>query len=251
MTFAEDLDQKNQSLVEHLSELRVRLIHAIIGIIVGGLLSYYFSETIFQFIRGPILPYLKNIGLVFTAPMDKFMAHIKVAIFSGILVSSPFWFYQIWKFIAPGLYKKERDYAILFILAAMTLFLTGVGICYFAVLPVTFEFLLGFGGPMDQPMITISEYLSFFITLHLAFGLAFELPLILVVLGMFGIVSQAFLKDKRRYAIVLMSIFAAIVTPSPDAVTMLMLLVPLGLLYELAVLLVGFFERKNQLAERS
>lgn len=246
MTFADEHDQKHQSLVEHLGELRIRLIHAALGIMVAGLLSYYFSEVLFNFIRGPILPYLKNVGLVFTAPMDKFMAHIKVSLFSGVLVSSPYWFYQIWKFIAPGLYKKERDYALIFIGSALCLFLTGVGICYFAVLPVTFEFLLGFGGTVDQPMITISEYLSFFITLHLAFGLAFELPLILVVLGMFGIISQRFLKDKRRYAIVLMSVFAAIVTPSPDALTMLMLLVPLALLYELAVLLVGFFERKNQ-----
>lgn len=244
MTFSNELDQKHQNLVEHLAELRVRLIRAVVSILVCGLLSYHYSEQIFTIIRQPILPYLKNIGLVFTAPMDKFMAHIKIAIFSGFIIAAPIWFYQIWQFIAPGLYKHERRYALSFIFSAVILFLSGIILCYFAVLPVTFEFLLGFGGTLDQPMITIDEYLSFFITLHLAFGLAFELPLVLTVLGMLGIISQSFLKNKRRYAIVVLSIFAAIVTPSPDAVTMLLLLVPLALLYEIAVILVGLFEKR-------
>lgn len=246
MMFSEDLDHKHQSLVEHLGELRIRLIRAAFAIIIASVISYAYSEQIFNWIRGPILPHLKNMGLVFTAPMDKFMAHIKVALFTGILSSSPFWFYQIWQFIAPGLYKQERRYAMAFISSAVVLFLMGVGICYFAVLPVTFEFLLGFGGSVDQPMITIGEYISFFTTIHLAFGLAFELPLILVVLGMLGVVSQSFLRDKRRYAVVILSVFAAVVTPSPDAVTMLLMLVPLVVLYEVAVILVGAFERKNQ-----
>lgn len=245
MKFSDEIDSRHQTLVEHLSELRIRLIHAAVAILICALASYYFSEIVFDFIRAPILPYLKSTGLVFTAPMDKFMAHIKVALFCGVLLSSPYWFYQIWRFIAPGLYSQERRFALGFILSGVILFSTGVLICYFAVLPVTFQFLLGFGGSIDQPMITISEYLSFFTTIHLGFGLAFELPLILVVLGMLGVVSQKFLRDKRRYAIVLLSIFAAVVTPSPDAITMLMMLVPLGLLYEVAVLLVGFFEKKN------
>lgn len=247
MKFGEELDHKHQTLVDHLSELRFRLIRAAIAIIIGGLASYYFSEQIFDVIRSPILSYLKNVGLVFTAPMDKFMAHIKVSLFSGIILSSPFWFYQIWNFVAPGLYKQERRYALSFITSALVLFLVGILMCYMVILPVTFEFLLGFGGTVDQPMITINEYLSFFITMHLAFGLAFELPLILVILGMLGIVSQAFLKDKRRYAVVLMSIFSALVTPSPDAITLLMLLIPLMVLYEIAVILVGIFERKKKL----
>jgi len=245
MRFGEEIEQKHQSLVEHLTELRIRLIRAFLCIIVAGLACYSYSEQIFDVIRNPILPFLKNMGLVFTAPMDKFMAHIKIALFAGTLLSSPLWFYQIWKFISPGLYSKERKYAISFILSAVVLFLSGILLCYFAILPVTFEFLLNFGGKVDQPMITISEYLSFFITMHLAFGLAFELPLILVLLGMFGIISQTFLKDKRRYAVVIMSVFAAVVTPSPDAVSMLLLLVPLIILYEVSVIMVGFFERKN------
>jgi len=245
MKLGEEIDQKHQSLVEHLTELRVRLIRAGIAVLIAGLLCYIYSEKIFDIIRSPIIPYLKNVGLVFTAPMDKFMAHVKIAIFSGLIVSCPFWFYQIWLFISPGLYARERRYALSFIFSAVFLFISGVLLCYFAILPVTFEFLLNFGGTVDQPMITIGEYLSFFMTLHLAFGLAFELPLVLIILGMFGIISQAFLKDKRRYAVVLLSIFAAVATPSPDAVTMLLLLVPLVVLYEISVIAVGFFERKR------
>jgi sec-independent protein translocase protein TatC len=117
--------------------------------------------------------------------------------------------------------------------------------CYFLILPVTFEYLMNFGGSIDKPMITIGEYLSFFITMILVFGLAFELPLILVILGIMGIVSKQFLSEKRRYAVVLLSIFSGIATPSPDAVSMLLLLVPMALLYEAAVILVGIFERKR------
>lgn len=238
MKFGDEIDQQHQSLVEHLGELRTRLIRAFVAIIICGLGCYYFSEQLFNLIRG-------THELVFTAPMDKFMAHVKVAIFGGIIVAAPYWFYQVWSFIAPGLYKRERRFALSFISSGLALFIIGISVCYYAVFPVTYDFLMGFGGTLDKPMITIDQYLSFFMTLHLAFGLAFELPLILVVLGMLGVVSQAFLKDKRRYAIVILSIFAAIATPSPDAVTMLMLLVPLALLYEIAVILVGFFERKK------
>lgn len=246
MKFSEEIDHKNQSLVEHLTELRIRLIRSGIFVLLFGLLSYAFSEKIFDIIRSPIVPYLKTSGLVFTAPMDKFMAHVKIAIFSGILFSSPFWFYQIWQFIAPGLYKNERRYTLSFLFSSVLLFTIGILLCFFAVLPVTFEFLLNFGGSMDQPMITISEYLTFFITIHLAFGIAFELPLVLVILGMLGVVSQSFLKDKRRYAIVILAIFSGLVTPSPDAITMLLLLVPMALLYEISILVVGIFEKKRQ-----
>jgi sec-independent protein translocase protein TatC len=234
-----------QSLVEHLGELRVRLINAVIGLILAAGFCYFWSEDLFTIIRKPIMPYLPNSGLVFTAPMDKFLSHLQIALFSGAILSCPFWFYHLWKFVAPGLYNNERKYAIGFISSAVGLFIAGVLMCYFLILPVTFEFLMNFGGSTDKPMITISEYLSFFITMNLVFGVAFELPLILVILGMLGVVSKQFLAEKRRYAIVLLSIFSAVATPSPDAVSMLLLLGPMALLYEIAVIMVGFFEKKR------
>lgn len=233
-----------QSLIEHLTELRTRLVSSVIGLICASIFCYMWSEQLFAYIRMPIAPYLPNNGLVFTAPMDKFLSHVQIAIFAGAILSCPFWFYQVWKFVAPGLYYNERKYALGFISSGVLLFVSGVLMCYFLILPVTFEFLMNFGGSTDKPMITISEYLSFFITMNLVFGLAFELPLILVVLGMMGIVSKTFLADKRRYAIVIISIFAAVATPSPDAVSMLLLMVPMAVLYEVAVILVGFFEKK-------
>jgi sec-independent protein translocase protein TatC len=234
-----------QSLVEHLTELRVRLINSVIGLIVASIFCYFWSEDIFTIIRKPILEYLPSSGLVFTAPMDKFLSHVQIALFSGAILSCPYWFYHLWKFVAPGLYNNERKYALGFISSAVILFLTGVLMCYFLIFPVTFEFLMRYGGSTDKPMITISEYLSFFMTMNLVFGIAFELPLILVILGMMGIVSKQFLAEKRRYAVVLLSIFAAVATPSPDAVSMLLLLIPMTLLYEVAVVLVGIFEKKR------
>lgn len=237
---------KQQTLVEHLAELRFRLIYSFIGILIVGLICFSYSEFLFEIIRAPIAPYLPNSGLVFTAPMDKFLAHVKIACFGGIIFSCPYWFFQLWKFIAPGMYEHERKYALGFIGSAVLLFLIGVLMCYFMILPVTFEYLMNFGGSIDKPMITIDQYLSFFMTMILIFGISFELPLILIVLGMMGFVSHAFLKDKRRYAVVLLSIFAAIATPSPDALSMLLLLIPMALLYEVAVILVGLFERKRK-----
>lgn len=236
---------QEQNLVDHLTELRQRLIYSLWFIALASGVAYYFSENIFNIIRAPIAPYLPNQGLIFTAPMDKFLAHFKVALFSGVIVACPFWIYQAWKFVAPGLYQNEKKMAAGFVLSGIFLFLLGVGICYFGVLPVAIEFLMGFGGSQDQAMISISEYLSFFIMMCLAFGLSFELPLILVVLGLLGIVSHEGLRSTRRYAIVVLSVLAAVLTPSPDVVSMLMLLAPLVLLYELAIFLVGFFETKK------
>lgn len=245
MSKPDELEQHQQSLVEHLTELRVRLIRGLGAILIGGILSYSWSEKIFEIIRTPIAAYLPNNGLVFTAPMDLFMAHFKISLFAGAIISSPFWLYQVWKFLAPALYSNEKRYVLGFVLSGVTLFITGILVAYYLVLPVAFEFLLNFGGGVDKPMITISDYLSFFITMNLVFGAAFELPLILTILGMLGVVSQKFLKEKRRFAIVGLSFAAAILTPSPDVVSMLLLLAPLVLLYEVAVILVGFFEKKH------
>jgi sec-independent protein translocase protein TatC len=235
---------QGQTLIEHLSELRDRLIKAAWAIAVGTLLCWAFSETIFNIVRQPIAPFLDVGGLVFTNPIDKFMAHLKVATLGGIVLACPVWIYQAWMFVAPGLYSHERKYSIMFITAGSVLFMVGFCFAYFLVLPTAFKFLLTFGGTTDKPMITINEYLSFFMTTTLVFGAAFELPMVIVCLGAIGIVDQRFLRTNRRYAVVAMAVLSAIITP-PDLLSMLLLLVPLWTLYEISILLVGMIAKKK------
>lgn len=233
-----------QTLTDHLSELRDRLIRSAWAIFIATIVCWAFSEQIFNIVRAPIAPYLDAGGLIFTNPMDKFIAHMKVALLGGVVIACPIWIYQAWMFVAPGLYSNERKYSMTFIAAGSGLFVMGVLFVYFLVLPMAFHFLLTFGGTTDKPMITINEYMSFFMTTTLVFGAAFELPLIIVILGAIGIVDQKFLREKRRYAVVGLAVLSAIITP-PDVLSMLMLLVPLWTLYEISILLVGVMARRS------
>ena len=233
------------TLVEHLSELRDRLIRAILAVVVFAIGAWNFSEFFFTIVRKPILPYLPQGGLVFTAPMDNFMAHLKVSIMVGVICACPVWIYQIWMFVAPGLYKNEKKYGLYFIFFGTLLFLSGVSFVYFVVYPLAFEFLLNFGSGTDTAMITISEYLSFFMTTTLVFGAAFELPLILTILGMIGLVDKPLLIALRRYAVIVMCILSAVITP-PDIMSMILLVLPLLFLYELSIVLVGWLGRKPE-----
>jgi sec-independent protein translocase protein TatC len=242
---AEFNPERLQTLTEHLTELRDRLIKAAWAIALLTIIALIFSERVFDVIRAPIVQYLPQGGLVFTNPMDKFVAHMKVSIMCGVVFSCPWWIYQAYGFVAPGLYAREKKYSTWFILAGSGLFLLGVLFAYFLVLPIAFGYLLTFGGTVDKPLITINEYLSFFITMVLVFGAAFELPLVIVILGAIGLVSAKGLREKRRYAIVVLAIFAAVITP-PDILSMMMLLVPLCALYEISILLVGMSEKKRK-----
>lgn len=241
--------EKNQSLTEHLSELRVRLIRSLWAILIFACVAYYFSEQLFDILRMPAQKYLPNGGLVFTHPVDKFMAHLKIAAFSGIALSCPFWLYQIWSFIAPGLYQKEKRYAGGFIFSGSVLFISGVLFCYFLILPAAFEFFFSFGGSVDKPMITITEYLSFVIQMTVMFGLSFELPLILVLLGMMGVITADFLRKKRRISYFILGIASAVLTPTPDAFSMFAMLIPLLILFEIAIFIVARFEKKKSPAD--
>lgn len=232
------------TLTDHLRELRTCLVRSLWGILLATAASYYFSDLIFDFLREPIRPYLPTGGLVFTAPTDKFMAILKISFFSGVLFSCPWWLYQIWKFVGPGLYVNERRYTLSFMFSGTVLFLVGVSFAYFLAVPAAFHFLMTFGGDIDKPMITIEAYLGFLTTFLFMFGFAFELPLVIVLLGMMGVVSQQLLREKRRYIIVVLAVASAIVTP-PDIMSMILMLVPLYLLFEVSILIVGFFERKR------
>ena len=237
-------DDGGLSLTEHLAELRTRLINSLYAIIAGTFLCFSYGEQIFNVIRKPIEPYLPAGGLIYTAPLDKFMAHVKLAFVGGLMLSSPWWLYQVWQFVAPGLYRTEKKYAASFIFSGTLLFASGASFAYFVVLPMAFHFLMTFGGEQDKPMIAIDHYLSFVTQLTVMFGLAFEMPLALVTLAMMEIVSKEFLATKRRYAIMIMAIASAIITP-PDLMSMLMMLGPMIFLYEFSIVLVGVVERKR------
>lgn len=233
-------EQQQMTLVEHLVELRYRVIRSLMGIIVAMGICLYFSENLFSLIRRPILPYLgEGQGLVFTGVMDKFIAHLKVGALGGLILSCPYWLYHVWKFVSPGLYKNERRYAASFIITGTVLFLLGVGFVYFLVFPAAFEYLLNIGGNTDKPMITIDEYLSFFTLMTVMFGVAFELPLVLIILALMGLYDASFLKKNRRIAIVILAVVAAILSP-PDAMSMILMWIPLILLYESSIWVIHF-----------
>lgn len=241
----EDPNQHSLTLTEHLGELRDRLIKSVYAIAIASGACWFFGERILQAISEPIRPFLKDGKLVFLSPTDMFMAHMKIALTCGAIFSCPFWLYQIWMFVAPGLYSNERKYTAIFITAGSGLFILGVSFAYFFVLPMGLQFLLTFGSESSQAMITLPEYLGFFTTMALVFGGAFELPLIIVIMGAMGIVDQKFLREKRRYAIVALATVSAVITP-PDVLSMLMLLVPMTLLYEISILLVGVVVKKRE-----
>jgi sec-independent protein translocase protein TatC len=236
--------QPTQSLTDHLTELRDRLIRSVYAIGFGAIICWFFADKILATIAEPIKRYLKDGKLVFLSPTDMFVAHMKIALTCGAILACPVWIYQIWKFVAPGLYANEKKYSTIFISAGTFLFLIGVAFSYFLVLPMGLHFLLTFAGDTGQPMITLPEYLGFFTTMSLVFGGAFELPLVIVILGAMGLVDQKFLRDKRRYAIVAMACVSAIITP-PDVMSMLTLLGPLWILYEISIVLVGIVVKKK------
>ncbi|MBC7752693.1 MAG: twin-arginine translocase subunit TatC [Moraxellaceae bacterium] len=244
MTTQDNTEPGSMGLIQHIAELRFRLTRAAIFILLGTVICWGFSEYLFNIIRQPIAQYLPNGGLVFTGPIDKFMAHIKLAFIAGMVLSAPLWLYQLWKFISPALYKNEKKYAAGFILFGTFQFILGVLFCYFIVFPMAFKFLMTFGGDIDKPMITIDSYLGFFTQTAVIFGLTFEMPVIITFLGSMGLISQEFLKKNRRYAVVIMAAVSAIAAP-PDALSMILLLGPLWVMYELSVVLVGLFGKKS------
>jgi len=237
------------TLTDHLTELRDRLIRSVWAVFFCSIVAWFFREPIFRILSGPIAGQLKDGSLIYTGPIDMFVVYLKLTIATGTAMAMPIWLYQAWRFVAPGLYANEKKYGAAFILSGTGLFVIGVMFAYFLVLPAGLHFLLQMQPDPEtsnvRAMIDITKYLSFLTTTALVFGLAFELPLVLTLLGVLGIIDQHFLREKRRYAIVLMALVAAVVTP-PDALSMLMLLGPMCLLYEISIFLVGILGRKRE-----
>jgi sec-independent protein translocase protein TatC len=221
------------SLMEHLDELRKRIVRSTIFLFLGFIVAYIFHERLFALVQAP----LSNIGktLVFTHPMDPLNVYLQVSLIGGAILASPFILYQVWLFIAPGLYQKERRFVVPFMAATVGLFLTGAAFGYFWVLPGALKILIVQFGHNFTSMVTIEEYSGFFLSIILGLGISFEMPILIFFLAMFGIVSPRFLWKNMRYAVLAVFLVAAVICPSPDPWTMCIYAVPMLALYVLGI----------------
>jgi len=226
------------SFVQHLDELRKRIIICLLGIIAASIVSYFFV--------GKLIPYLAEpVGrLVFIQPLEAFITYLKIALICGFCLSLPLILYQVWAFICSGLTVRERRYIYLYAPLSLLLFLIGAIFAYKVIVPYGLKFLLSFGGPYIQPMISVSRYISFLGMMLLAFGVAFELPVVVMFLTKLGLVTPQFLRKKRKYVLLGIFILAALLTP-PDIFTQLLMALPLILLYELSILLTMIIRNRD------
>ena len=249
-----DDNAKETSFVDHLTELRSRLLKSLIYIFIFFIISYIFAENIYAFLVDPYAKAVENDNvdrrLIYTALHETFITYLKVAFFTSIFVGSPFIITQIWKFVAPGLYKNEKKALLPYLIATPTLFLLGAMLVYYLVMPLAIKFFLSFettsqiGNLPIQLEAKVNEYLSLVMKLIFAFGISFQLPVLLNLLARIGAIDSKYLKERRRYFIVIIFAAAAILTP-PDPVTQIGLAIPLLILYELSILSVKMTEKKD------
>ncbi len=223
------MDEKRATIVEHLEELRSRVIKCVIAVAAGAFVAYGLVDTIMPHIAGPAG------RLVFIAPQEAFITRIKMALFGGIFLASPVLIYQVWGFISSGLKKNEARYALFFGPLSFVFFLAGAAFGYFVIVPIGLKFLLGFATGIVRPMISVGSYVGFVGLLTLLFGVIFELPIASLFLAKLGIITPYFLASRRKYAVISIFLVAAMLTP-PDVVTQCLMAVPLLLLYELGII---------------
>ncbi len=246
-----DIDATRAPLMEHLIELRSRLIRALLAFLVMFIVCFFFAKNIYNIL---VMPYQHAAGpeakLIYTAPQEFFFTQIKVAMFAAAFLSTPVVFSQLYAFVAPGLYKNERDAFKPYLYATPVFFLAGALLVFFVVMPNLLHFFIGMqqanepGKAQIELLPRVSEYLGLVMTLIFAFGIVFQLPVVLTLLGRVGIIDSAFLKNNRRYAIVIVFVVAAVLTP-PDVFSQLALAIPGVLLYEASIISVGMIEKKR------
>jgi sec-independent protein translocase protein TatC len=246
---AERADLPGMSLMEHLDELRRRIVHSAAYLAAGFIIAWLFKESLLKFLQAPLLKIGKS--LVFTHPMDALNLNLQVALLAGAIFASPFILYQVWLFIAPGLYQKERRFVVPFMAATVGLFLLGASFGYFYVLPGAIKILVvGFGHDFT-PMITIEDYSSFFLSIILGLGISFEMPILIFFLAMFGVVSPRFLWKNIRYAILAVFLVAAVICPSPDPWTMCIYAIPMLTLYMIGILVAWWVHPSRKRAKEA
>lgn len=251
-------EDHKMSLLEHLVELRARLLYSALGFLAAFLVCFYFAQPIFDFLAKPLADILRELGeerrFIYTDLTEVFFTQVKVAAFGALCLSFPVIASQIWAFIAPGLYRNEKQAFLPFLIATPVMFSIGAAFLYYVLLPLAWRFFLGFetpGGTDKLPIqleAKVADYVDLVMKLVFAFGFCFELPVLLTLLAKVGIVSSQALRDKRRYAVVGVVVVAAVVTP-PDAFSMMALAVPMLALYEISVWLAFLVEKKRAEAD--
>jgi len=246
----DSMEDEKLPLTSHLEELRKRLVRILIAVGIGFFVCYYFKDFLFKIITQPLVAALpKNSHMIFTGLPEAFFIYMKIAFFASLFLTSPYIFYQIWRFIAPGLYADEKKHVLPFVFSSTFLFISGVLFGYYLALPPAFEFFVAFSSDFLKPMISFREYLSFSLKMLLAFGISFEMPVFIFFMARIGIVNAKMLRKQRRYAILVIFIAAAILTPSPDAFSQILMAIPLMVLYEISIFLSKYAEKKR--AEKS
>ncbi|WP_170383050.1 twin-arginine translocase subunit TatC [Ruegeria atlantica] len=265
MTNTDEIEDSSAPLIEHLAELRTRLIHCVVAFLVGMIICFTVATPLFNFLTNPLCEVLAERGqdcdLIFISPQEGFFVAIKVSLLGGFILAFPYIGMQMWRFVAPGLYRSEKNAFLPFMLASPFMFLLGASFAFYVVTPLAYDFFLGFQqfgaegeavteGATAAPLSVVfqgsaQEYLNLTIKFVVAFGLCFQLPVLLTLMGKAGLVSAEGLGSVRKYAVVAILVLAALVTP-PDVITQVILFVVVYGLYEVSIFLVGRVEKKRE-----
>ncbi len=235
-------DSGKMSFFDHLTELRTRIMWSLAAAGVGLVIALVFTDRVMKYLIAHVL----KVKPVFTTPTEPFWTYMKVAMILGLFIAMPVLLWQVWSFVAPGLHKHERKYAAPFVIIGSLLFILGGAFALLVVVPFALQFLVNFGQQQDlQPMITISSSIDFILKFTLAFGLVFEMPVVITLLSMLGVVTPQFLSKNRKYAILINFIIAAVLTPTPDALNQTLMAGPLIILYEVGIIAARIFGKRT------
>lgn len=241
------LNEANLPLMEHIKALRKVLVISAYAIAVGTIVGWFISDLTFAYLASPVTQ-LKDIRFITTTPMEPMLVKLKVSLFIGIVIALPIILWQIWSFVLPALKQNERKYLYIIVPSSLFLFIAGAALCFYVVLPIGIKFLLmaGGGGVQSTPFVTKTSYLGFLLTFLLTFGLVFQLPIVLLILIRIGLLSPRTLAKKRRWALLAIIILAAVVAPTPDWFTQLLMAGPMYFLYEISIWLGYLVARRRE-----